>query len=40
MKIAIDIGGTYIKSGVIDEAQKLHGYQKVKTPGKYSKRNT
>ncbi|MCD2476692.1 ROK family protein [Mammaliicoccus lentus] len=32
MKIAIDIGGTYIKSGVIDEAQKLHGYQKVKTP--------
>src|SRR5699024_1633203 len=32
MKIAIDIGGTYIKSGVIDEAQKLHGYKKVKTP--------
>lgn len=32
MKIAIDIGGTYIKSGVIDEEQKLHSYQKVKTP--------
>ncbi|MEB7657239.1 ROK family protein [Mammaliicoccus vitulinus] len=32
MKIAIDIGGTFIKSGVIDKSQSLHGYQKVKTP--------
>nr|WP_263314940.1 ROK family protein [Mammaliicoccus sp. Marseille-Q6498] len=32
MKIAIDVGGTYIKSGVIDENQKLHGYRKVETP--------
>lgn len=32
MKIAIDIGGTFIKAGVIDSEQNLYSYQKVKTP--------
>lgn len=32
MKIAIDIGGTFIKSGVIDDNNKLLSYHKVKTP--------
>lgn len=32
MKIAIDIGGTFIKAGVIDDHQMLHSYQKIETP--------
>lgn len=32
MKIAIDIGGTFIKSCVIDDYQTLHGYSKIQTP--------
>lgn len=31
-KVAFDIGGTYIKSAIIDEAQQLQDYDKVPTP--------
>ncbi|MES5811299.1 ROK family protein [Mammaliicoccus sciuri] len=32
MKIAIDIGGTFIKAGAIDDHHTLHSYQKIETP--------
>ncbi|PWZ98121.1 ROK family protein, partial [Staphylococcus pseudintermedius] len=31
-KIAFDIGGTYIKSAIIDENRQLQDYDKVRTP--------
>lgn len=30
MKIAIDIGGTFIKAGAIDDHHTIHSYQKLK----------
>ena len=30
MKIAIDIGGTFIKAGAIDDHHTLHSYQRLK----------
>ena len=32
MKIAIDIGGTFIKAGAIDDHHTIHSYQKIETP--------